>query len=116
MLFQYGETITVTRLGEPTGVYDDLGDPVLGPPSTFTVEGVGVAPGTAGETPAEWGFTAENSFTLYLPYGTELLPTDVVTVRGISGWQVVGDAGVVDWRNPFTGLEAGTVAVVGRAS
>lgn len=115
MTFPLGETITVTRPADGPG-YDEGGNPVPGTPTTFTVEGVGVAPGKFDEAAQTWGFSAENEFTLYLPFGTDLRATDTVTLRGTSGWQVVADARQVDWRSPFTGWEPGTVAVVRRAS
>lgn len=115
MSFAAGETITVTRPAAGTG-YDEGGNPVPGTPTTFTVDGVGVAPGKYDETQHVWGFSSENEYTLYLPYGTDLRATDTVTLRGVSGWQVEADARTVDWRSPFTGWEPGTVAVVRRAS
>lgn len=63
-----------------------------------------------------WGPENAGGFTLYLPHGTELESTDLVTIRGESGFQVQGDAGLVQWRSPFTGWEAGAVAIVRRAS
>jgi hypothetical protein len=115
MSFPAGEQITVTRPVSGTG-FDDSGDPVSAAPITFVVDGVGVAPGRYDETQQAWGFSAENEYTLYLPYGTDLRATDLVSLRGESGWQVVADVRVVDWRSPFTGWEPGTVAVVRRAS
>lgn len=115
-VFGNGETITITRLGAVTSGYDDAGDPNRAAPSTFDVTDVGVAPITSDESAELFGDVAENGYTLYLPYGTELLATDRVTVRGVAGWQVVGDARTVDWRSPFSGWTPGTVAIVRRAS
>lgn len=114
-MFPAGETITVIRPVVGVG-YDEAGDPIPGTPTTFTVDGVGVAPGKFDEVQQAWGFSAENEFTLYLPFGTDLRATDLVTLRGVSGYQVVADARTVDWRSPFTDWEPGTVAVVRRAS
>lgn len=116
MMFGHGETVTVTRIGAVTSGFDEAGDPHRAAPTTFNVTNVGVAPLTSEESMELFGDVAENGYTLYLPYGTELLASDRVTVRGVSGWQVDGDARTVDWRSPFTGWEPGTVAVVRRAS
>lgn len=112
----HGETITVARQGAATGTYDDLGNPVIGAGSTFTVDGVGVAPLTPEESAELWGPENRGGYRLFLPYGTVLEFTDLLQVRGESGFQVEGDAGLVQWRSPFTGWEAGAVAVVRRAS
>ena len=110
------ETVTVTRQGGPTGEYDELGNPIIGPNTTFTVSDVAVAPAGTEEDPQALGLVVVTGFTLYLPYGTVLLPTDRLTVRGIAGWQVVGSTEASSWRNPFTGLEPGAVVSVRKAS
>ena len=111
----FGEPITVHRLGEPTGARDDQGNPVLGPATTFTIDGVAVAPTSSDEMAEEFGPRGVNGYTLYLPYGSDLRTTDTVTVRGESGWQVEGEARVVAWQNPYSGNRPGSVAVVRRA-
>lgn len=112
----FGESISVTRSGAATGSFDELGNPVLAASSSFTVDGVAVAPLTPQEAADLWGPTNRGGYTLYLPFGVVLESTDTVTVRGESGFQVDGDAGLVQWKSPFTGWEAGAVAVVRRAS
>lgn len=115
-MLPHGETITVSRPGAPTGAYDEIGNPILAPASTFTVEGVGVAPLTPQESAELWGPDNRGGYALYMPYGSELESTDLVTVRGETGFQVQGAADLVQWRSPFTGWEAGAVAVVRRSS
>ena len=115
-MFAFGETITVSRPGAATGAYDAQGNPIIGAPTTFTVADVGVAPAASDETSAEFGTVAANGYNLYLPYGSDVRATDSITVRGVSGWQVQGDASSVDWRSPYTGWEAGTVVMVRRGS
>ena len=113
----HGEQISVDRSGETsTGMFDELGNPILSGGSTFTVDGVAVAPLTPQEAAELWGAKNRGGYSLYLPYGVELYSTDLVTVRGESGFQVQGDADLVQWRSPFTGWEAGAVAIVRRAS
>lgn len=110
----FGESITVTRPGAATGSPDALGNPVLAASSTFTVDGVAVAPITPQEAVELWGADNQGGYSLYLPFGTQLRSTDRVTVRGEAGFQVQGSADLVQWKSPFTGWEAGAVAVVRR--
>lgn len=116
MALPFGETITVTRPGAAGSTFDDLGNPIPAAATTFTISGVGVAPLTPQESAELWGPENTGGFTLYLPYGTSLQSTDVVTIRGESGFQVQGDARLTQWRSPFTGWQAGSVAIVRRAS
>jgi hypothetical protein len=115
-MFGAGETVTVTRLGAPASGHDDLGNPTLAASSEFDVDDVGIAPITPNEATEMWGPDNKGGYSLFMPYGTELVASDVVTVRGESGFQVQGAADLVQWRNPFTGWEAGAVAVVKRGS
>ena len=115
-MFGSGETVTVTRLGTPTTGKDLLGNPNLAAPSTFDVADVRIAPITPAEATELWGADNKGGYSLYMPYGTALVSTDVVEVRGESGFQVQGAADLVQWRSPFTGWEAGAVAVVRRGS
>ena len=115
MIFPHGESVSVIREGAPTGAYDDLGNPILGT-STLTVDGVGVAPLTPQESAELWGENNRGGFTLYMPFGVELVSSDLVTVRGESGFQVQGAADLVQWKSPLSGWEAGAVAIVRRGS
>ena len=115
MIFAHGESVAVSRVGAATGAYDDLGNPVFAS-STLTIEGVGVAPLTPKESAETFGDMNVGGFTLYLPVDADLRSTDLVTVRGQSGYQVHGDAGLVEWLSPFTGWNPGQVAIVRRAS
>jgi hypothetical protein len=112
----WGESVTVTRQGEPTGTYDDdTGAAIIGPDSTFPIDDVAVEPAGTSEDPQSMGLWVVKGFTLYLPYGAVLRPTDRLTVRGVEGWQVVGDTTASGWRNPFTGSEKGSVVSVKKA-
>lgn len=115
-MFVHGESITVTRPGAPTGGFDAAGNPVLTADTTVVVSDVAVAPEKASEPAEPWGSQAVNGYTLYMPFGTDIRADDLVTVRGVAGWQVQGDVRTVDWVNPFSGWQAGTVAVVRRSS
>ena len=111
-----GEIVTVTRAGGPVAGFDAQGSPLVAADSTFTVLDVAVEPAGTSEDPQSMGLWVLTGFTLYLPYGTVLLPSDRLEVRGVSGWQVVGDTSASGWRNPFTGGEKGSVVSVKRAS
>lgn len=110
-----GETVTVTRQGEPTGDHDEGGNPILEPDTTFDISDVAVAPAGSEEDPQALGTWVVNGFNLFLPYGTVLKPSDRITVRGVSGWQVEGDTEASGWRNPFNGRTPGAVVTVRRS-
>lgn len=110
------ETVTVTRPGAPTGSYDEQGNPVMGAASTIPVEAIAVAPLEPQESAELFGPENNGGYRLFLPTGTGLESTDLVEVRGESGFQVWGDAGLVSWRSPFTDWTPGDVAVVRRSS
>lgn len=115
-MFPSGETITVTREGAPTGAYDAAGNPVLSASVDSPITDVGVAPLTPQESIEIFGAMNIGGYTLYLPEDADLRSTDSITVRGEPGYQVQGDAGLVEWRSPFTGWNPGQVAIVRRAS
>lgn len=111
-----GESITVVRLGTPTGDTDDQGYPILSPDTTFTISGVAPAPGTFEEQAEQYGARSEGSFTLYRRGDLDLRADDRVTFRGDSGWQVVGDARRIDWVSPYSNRFVGSVAEIRKAS
>lgn len=115
MRHPHGEVVTVTRPGEPTGEFDDGGNPVAGPDVTFDVVDVAVAPAGSEEDPQALGTWVVTGYTLYVPYGTVLKPSDRLTVRGVDGWQVEGDTEASGWRNPFNGRTPGAVVTVRRS-
>ena len=110
------EIVTIHRPGIPTGADDAQGNPVLSAPTDISVSAIAVAPLAGSESATDAGSVSTNGFTLYLPFGTDIRSTDVVTVRGTGGWQVEADASQADWASPFTSWTPGTVAVVRRAS
>ena len=116
MSYRAAETITVTRKGVPTGGYDSGGYPIVGADTTFPIVRVPIAPAGSTEDPQTLGLWVVTGFTLYLPYGTILLPTDRIEIRGIPGWQVVGDTTASGYLSPFSGKKAGAVVSVKRAS
>lgn len=110
-----GETITITRTGPPSGEYDEQQNPIPGPDVSIPVSDVALEPLASEETPAAPGVMATAGYRLYCPYGTEFLAGDRLTIRGVTGWQVVGDTAAAGWRNPFDGLGRGVVVTARRA-
>ncbi len=115
-MFDAGETITVTRLGAESSTLDGAGNPTRAASTTLTFTDVGIAPLTPQESTELFGTVDEGGFTLYLKPDQTLLSTDLVTVRGVSGYQVVGAADTVNWRSMFTGWNPGRVAIVKKSS
>lgn len=111
----FGETITVTRAGGPNGETDGVGNPVILAPSTFTVDDVALAPEGSDETTEAPGVWTVTGYKVFCPYGTVLLPTDRLTIRGVAGWQVEGDTTASGWRSPFDGVGRGVVLMARRA-
>lgn len=102
----YTVTVTVRR---PAGT-DRYGDPL--PATTHTVEGCIVAPasGDSGQSASsertDLRDTVITGWTLYPPYGADLLYTDEVQLPGDdTWWQVDGEVG--NWRSPFSSWAPG---------
>lgn len=109
--------MTIHRPGVPTAdPPDEMGNPVIGPGSSEDVLAIAVAPLAGDETADKSVGGSVNGYTLYLPFGTEVGPEDMVTVRGVDGWHVEADATKAVWASPFTSWTPGTVAIVRRAS
>lgn len=115
-MFDSGETITVTRLGAENGTLDEAGNPGRATSTTLTFDNVAIAPMTPQESAELFGNVDESGFTLYLGPDDVLLSTDVVSIRGVAGYQVFGGAAAVNWRSPFSGWNPGRVAIVKKAS
>lgn len=110
-----GETITVTREGAATGGRDSQGNLVDAADITFTISDVALAPAGSDETVEAMGAWVVTGYNLFLPYGTVLLPTDRLTIRGVGGWQVEGDSTAAGWRSPFDGRGRGVAMTARRA-
>lgn len=108
-----GETVTATRKGALTGTRDGRGNLIPAASSPVTFVNVAVAPGTSSETDSVAGVDQIDEWTLYLPTGSTVLPTDVFTVRGVGGYNVIGDAD--QWTSPFSLEGKGVVVKVRRA-
>lgn len=111
-----GETITCTRVGADLGVTDELGNPTYGADLNFVISDCALAPVAGLETISDTGPTAITGYTIYAPYGTVIHKTDKFTIRGVAGWQVVGESDATGWRSPFDGGGRGVVFSVKRVS
>lgn len=113
-----GEAITVTSKGTVLVPREDdeQGNPKIGPDTTRTIKRVAVAPKGSSESAEAFGQQVITGYTLYLPSGEVLLPTDRIEIRGETGWQVEGDAAAGQWTSPFSGRGKGVEVAVKRAS
>lgn len=114
-MFPHGRTATVVR--RTPGGYDEYGDPIESTVVRVDVDGCAWAPRTAGgasssEIRDRGRQGVIEGLTLYAPAGTDLQPTDQVEVDGVL-FDVEGEPG--DWRNPFTGRDAGLEVALRRA-
>ncbi len=105
-----GETVTILRPGTPTR--DAHGNDVPGADTEIPVEHCAVWP--TGSTEKIQGHDqVSEQFTVWLPYGTAVLATDRVRVRG-EIYQVTGRAS--SWSSPFTATRAGVEIRVERVT
>lgn len=111
MNFAYGETVTRQRGIAATDPYS--GEPGTdidwNSPDELEFSGFAVAPGAFVEDATPDRTRVDILFTLYGPFAADIEPLDRVVVRGQT-CEVVGKR--QDWRNPFTGGEAGCVVEV----
>lgn len=107
---------TVVRVRPPG--QDDAGDPLPGDPTRTTLEGCTVAPRTSADISGVGRQGVIVGLTLYGPFHTDLVHTDLVEISGLGGmdgtYELDGDAGV--WRSPFTQREAGIEVALRRAA
>ena len=106
-----GETVGVVR---PTTTEGSFGDDALtyGTTPTHEVAGVMVEPRSSGEDNAGRQAVIVG-LTLYLPTGSDVLPTDHLLVRG-ELYEAEGPP--ADWRNPFVPGHGGLVQAVKRVA
>lgn len=91
-----GETVTRLR-GEVVSAGQGNTRTDWTTPARLNIEGAVVAPRESSED-NQYRTAVIVGLTVYLPTGTELLPTDRLEVRGTS-YEVVGEPG--DFRNPY---------------
>jgi hypothetical protein len=87
-------------------VKDAFGDlPADGVAERFCTRGAYADAGTSEDVTSR-GATVSTTSTLYLPFGTDVVRTDRIEVRG-RVWEIDGDP--QHWRSPLTGTPATTV-------
>lgn len=96
---------TITRLRAPL-VDDRYGGqtPDWDAATSTTIPGCVVAPGQAGEAHGDGRQGVIVGFTIYAPAGSDILPSDRLTIRG-HDHEVDGEPG--EWVNPWTQVTEG---------
>lgn len=97
--FPAGETVTIIRPGAATTV-DAYGNDIPGTSTETDVAGCAVAP-AGGSEDVQARDQVRQGLTVWLPYGTDVQPTDLLRIRG-DEYSVDGTAST--WRSPFTGF------------
>lgn len=103
--------MTIVRV-RSAGV-DSLGDPISGDPDRLTLDGAFTAPRSSSDIDDRGRAGVIVGWSLFAPYGTDLLHTDQVEVDGVL-YDVDGEIG--QWRNPLTGWNAGSETALKRAA
>jgi hypothetical protein len=108
-MFAFGETVTVV----PGPVaFDQYGDPVNPTRTGGNITGCAVAPRYSTEPTARGQQGVIVGLSVYAPAGSDILSTDLLTVRG-NLYQVEGEP--AEWINPYTGHNFGIEVAVKRA-
>ena len=108
-MFSHGETVTVVP-GPVT--FDQYGDPVAPTRTGGDITGCAVAPRYSTEPTARGQQGVIVGLSIYAPAGSDILSTDLLTVRG-NPYQVEGEP--AEWISPFTGWAPGIEVAVKRA-
>lgn len=103
------ETVTITR--RTVNGEDSQGNPTYST-STVNVSGCAFAPTGSADDVAQFGTRAITGGTVYAPSGSVFLPTDLLTIRGMS-FTVDGESG--QWTNPYSEIGRGVEVAVKRA-
>lgn len=106
-------TITRIRQGEPTGGRDEQGNPILGPSVPASIEVLAFAPAVSDETAEAFGTQVIDAGTIYNRADLDLIPGDIVIIRG-DEYQVEGN--IRDWESPYNPVADGVEILVRRAS
>jgi hypothetical protein len=94
---------------------DKYGDPVSASTTTTTVIAEAIAPSSTVEPTGRDRQGIVIGYTLYLPYGTDILSTDTVTIAAApfaGSYDIEGEP--AQWVDPFTGVGRGIVAELRR--
>lgn len=105
--------MTIVRVRETPGGFDEYGDPVEGTTSRLTLTDAFTAPRSSEDNNDRGRQGVIVGLSLYAPYGTDLVFTDKIEVDGVS-YDIEGDPGY--WRNPLTTWEAGVEVALKRSA
>lgn len=105
-----GETVTILRPG--TSTRDAHGNDAPGPDTEIDVEHCAVWP-TGSDEKIQGQDQVSEQFSVWLPYGTSVLVTDRLRIRG-EVYHAVGRAS--SWGSPFTATRAGVEIKVERVT
>lgn len=107
MLFPSGETVTRQRAASALDPYaNESTGKSWENPDELAIPGCAFGPGASSEPVVDARTEVLTQPTLYAPFGSDITAADRLVIRGRT-WQVDGDP--ADYRNPFTGWEAGMV-------
>ena len=109
MAFAKGETVTV--LPGPT-TFDAYGDPVASLRTGGDITGCAVAPRYSTEPTTRGRQGVIVGMSIYAPAGSDILSTDLLTVRGDT-YMVEGEP--AEWVSPYTGWAPGLEVAIKRA-
>lgn len=96
--FPAGETVTIIRPGPPTR--DSYGNDIAGVATELDIGGCAVAPAATSED-VQARDQVTQGWTVWMPAGTDVRPTDRVRVRGV---EFAVDGSASEWSSPFTGF------------
>lgn len=95
-----------------SGGFDDNGDPIEGPPRRLEICDAKVAPRSSSDVNDRGRAGVIVGLSLFARYGTDIVHGDVIEVDGVP-YNVEGETG--QWKNPFTGWNAGSEIALTRA-
>lgn len=108
-MFPYGETVTRLRRLSWTDPYSGESSPRPWDdedhePDALDIEDCAFNPGSSSDVAADGRSPVTTNPTVYAPAGADVKAGDRLVVRGVA-YDVDGNP--AEWRNPFTGWEAG---------
>ena len=107
MSLPHGETVTRLRAASVLDPYsNELTDLNWDDLDELDIVGVAVEPSASAETVEGGSERLTIDFTLYLPFQADIDPLDRIVVRGET---CTVEGARLDWRNPYTGSEPGSV-------
>jgi hypothetical protein len=103
---------TITRVRSIPGGVDQYGDPIPGSEDSLVILGAFVAPRTSEDADGRARPGVIVGLTLFAPYDADIDFGDEFDISGLR-WRIDGVPG--QWRQPWTGWEAGMSVALVRA-